>query len=175
MIATVLSLLGGGLGGLLRILPEVFKLFTLKKDQDHEYRMTELQLKIDQARSNQDIDKVHANQSLEAVRGEMGAYIEALKGQGQMTGMKWIDGLNQSVRPVVTYWFMVIYSIGKMVFITIATIELWMGLQTAALLMDKLNVLKEFPAKIWTPEDAGILSMILGFWFVDRALKYISK
>ena len=34
MITTLLSLLGGGLGGLLRFVPEIFKLFTEQRDRD---------------------------------------------------------------------------------------------------------------------------------------------
>lgn len=157
MITTILSLLGGGLGAVMRLLPEVFKLFTMKRDQDHEYRMTTLQLQIDKARAEQEIDKVHAYQGLEAVRGEMAAYAEALKGQGQMTGVKWIDGLNQSVRPVLTYWWMVLFTIYKVA-------VLWSTANFAELMKN-----------LWTAEDAGILSMILGFWFVDRAMKYMRR
>jgi len=157
MITTILSLLGGGLGALMRLAPEIFKLFTLKKDQDHEFRMTELQLKIDSARATQEIDKIHANQTLETIRGEMAAYMEALKGQSQMTGIKWIDGMNQSVRPFLTYWWMVLFTIYKV-----------------NVIYNSANF-SEFIKNLWTTDDAGILSMIIGFWFVDRALKYIKK
>ena len=152
---TVLSLIGGALGGLMRLLPEVFKLFTLKRDQDHEYKMSELQLKIDAARASMEIDKVHANQTLAAIQGEMTAYIEALKGQGKMSGIKWIDGLNQSVRPILTYWWMILFTVHKLYTIAMA------------------KGLDDMLAKVWTENDAGILSMILGFWFVDRAIKYM--
>jgi len=161
MITTILSLLGGGLGALMRLAPEVFKLFTLKKDQDHEFRMTKLQLEIDQARATQEIDKIHANEMLEAVRGEMTAYTEALKGQSQMSGVKWIDGLNQSVRPILTYWWQLLFTVYKIC----AVIDVW----------DQIHTFGEFVKIVWTEQDAGILSMILGFWFVDRASKYIFK
>jgi hypothetical protein len=157
MLATILSLLGGGLGGLMRLAPEIIKLFTLKKDQDHEFRMTTLQLQIDQARAAQEIDKIHANEMLEGMRGEMSAYTEALKGQGQMSGVKWIDGLNQSVRPFLTYWWMILFTIYKVNVIY------------------NSNSLSEFMVNLWTTNDAGILSMILGFWFVDRAIKWMGK
>ena len=44
MLSTILTLLGGGLGGFLRFVPEIIKLFTEQRDRDHEYRMTRLQL-----------------------------------------------------------------------------------------------------------------------------------
>ena len=29
--------------------------------------------------------------------------------------------------------------------------------------------------EIWTPQDHQVMVSILGFWFVDRALKYVGK
>lgn len=160
MITTLLSLLGGGLGGLLRFVPEIFKLFTEAKDRDHEYRMTQLQLEIDKARSAQQIDLVHATGDVQLATGEMQAYIEAIKGQSQMTGVKWIDALNQSVRPVVAYWWLFLFTVAK-----IATV--WMA-------VNQFSTLSAFIETVWTTNDAGILSMILGFWYCDRTLRKIS-
>lgn len=158
MIETLLTLFGGGLGGLLRFVPEIIKFFGDRQDREHEFRMTQLQLDIDRARSEQAIDLVHANGDMAQAAGEMQAYIEAIKGQSVMSGVRWLDGLNQSVRPVVTYWWMSLFTVYK-----IATIY-------AAYLV--WTTLDDFIAKLWTAQDAGVLSMILGFWFVDRALRH---
>lgn len=151
------AILGGIVGGILRFIPEVFKLFTLKKDQDHEYRMTQLQLDIDKARATQEIDKIHANEMMETAKSEMLAYIEAVKGQSQMTGIAWVDAVNQTVRPFVTYWFFVLFTIYKVsILLSYSTFD---------------QVVKN----IWTSGDAEMLSIILGFWFVDRSFKYLKK
>ncbi len=157
MLTTILSLLGAGLGGAMRLMPEVFKLFTAKSDQAHEYKMTTLQLEIDKARAAQGIDLIHAQGEAAVSASEMQAYIEAIKGQSTMTGVPWVDALNQSVRPVVTYWWMMIFTVYK-----VATI--W----SACLAWTTLD---DFISKLWTSQDAGTLSMILGFWFVDRSLR----
>lgn len=157
MISTLLSLLGGGLGGLLRFVPEIFKLFTEQRDRDHEFRMTQLQLDIDKARAAQAIDLVHAQSEAAQATSEMQAYIEAIKGQGQMSGVPWVDALNQSVRPVVTYWWMSLFTVYKIATIVAACLA-W-------------TTLDDFITKLWTVQDAGVLSMILGFWFVDRAIR----
>ena len=157
MITTLLTLLGGGLGGLLRFVPEILKLFTDSKDRDHEYRMTTLQLEIDKARAAQGIDLVHAQGDVALQSGEMQAYIEAIKGQGKITGVAWVDALNASVRPVITYWWMTLFTIYKAATIVAACMA-W-------------TTLDDFISKLWTAQDAGILAMILGFWFVDRALR----
>jgi hypothetical protein len=157
MITTLLTLFGGGLGGLLRFVPEIFKLFTDKRDRDHEYRMTELQLQIDQARATQGIDLVHAQGAAAIDAGEMQAYIEAIKGQGQITGVPWADALNATVRPVITYWWMALFTLYKTCLIIAACLA-W-------------TTLDDFIAKLWTVQDAGILAMLLGFWFVDRSIR----
>ena len=157
MLSTILTLLGGGLGGLLRFVPEILKLFTDQRDRDHEYRMTQLQLDIDKARAAQAIDLVHAQSEAAQATSEMQAYIEAIKGQGQMSGVPWVDALNQSVRPVVTYWWMSLFTVYKIATVVAACLA-WTSLD-------------DFLPKLWTVQDAGVLSMILGFWFVDRAIR----
>lgn len=157
MITTILSLLGGGLGALMRFVPEILKLWTAGKDQAHEYKMTTLQLEIDKARAGQAIDLVHAQGEMTIQAGEMQAYIEAIKGQGRITGVAWADALNATVRPFITYWWMALFTIAKIVSVWIA--------------VSNYSTLSSFLDAIWTSNDVGILSMILGFWFVDRSIR----
>lgn len=147
MFTTIISLLGGGLGAILRFVPELMKIYTAKADQAHELRMTQLQLEIDQARATQQIDLVHAQQAAAEAAAQMQALADAVKSQGQMTGWKFIDGINQSVRPVLTYWWMVLFT------------------------MFKIQEIQSLGRVTWDEQDWGMLSMILGFWFVDRAIR----
>lgn len=145
-------------GGLLRLAPEVMKLFTAKQDQAHELRMTTLQLDIDKARASQQIDLVHAQGAMATDSAELAALAEALKSQGQMTGVPLIDAINQSVRPVLTYWWcMVLYTVYKVVAIAL----LCQGAPTLAQVQDAL--VTEF--------DRMVIASIFSFWFVDRSLR----
>jgi len=171
MWTALISVLGGGLGGVLRFVPEIFKYYTEKKDHDHEYRMTQLQLQIDSARATQQIDMVHAQGDVAVQAGEIDAYIEALKAQGQPVGVPWVDALNASVRPVITYWWMTLLTIAKLIMFAIASIEIYIALKAVKTLAEAIPVLGAFVDKVWTPQDAGILAMILGFWFVDRSIR----
>lgn len=171
MLSMLITLMGGGLGGLLRFVPEIFKLFTEKKDRDHEYRMTQLQLDIDKARAGQAIDLVHAQGDMAVQAGEMSAYIEAIKGQSQPTGVPWIDALNQSVRPVITYWWMSLFTVGKVLLFVSASIELYLALEATKTLVEVSPLLSAFVDKTWTQQDVATLAMILGFWFVDRSIR----
>src|SRR5690606_9323532 len=38
---------------------------------------------------------------------------EAVRTQGEKTGVRWADALSSSVRPVITYWFMALYCAAK--------------------------------------------------------------
>lgn len=87
-------------------------------------------------------------------------YLAAIKGQGQMTGVGWIDALNQSVRPVVAYWWLMLFTIAKFA--------------TVAMAVTEYSTLAVFIEAVWTPQDAGILSMILSFWYCDRAIRKMS-
>lgn len=161
MITTILTLLGGSLGGFLRFVPEILKMLTAGKDQAHEYKMTLLQLDIDKARAAQGIDLVHAQGEASRGAAEMQAYIEAIKAQGQITGVGWVDALNSSVRPVVCYWWVALFTWFKLA-------SMWVAWQQAV-------TFAEFVPQMWTAQDAGILGMILGFFYCDRSIRMSGK
>lgn len=156
MLTTILTLLGGGLGGFLRFIPEIMKLFTEAKDRAHELEMTKLQLEIDKARAGQQIDLVHAQGDVAASAGELQAYIEALKGQSENSGVPWVDALNKSVRPVLLYWWLILFTIAKIITISMA--------------VSHYVSMESLLANVWTEQDAGIFSMMIGFWYVNRTL-----
>lgn len=155
MLNTIItSLLGGGIGGFLRFIPEVIKFFTDRNERDHEFRMSELQLQIDKARSEQAIDLAHVQGDIATETAKVQAYIEAVKGQSQLTGVKFIDALNMLVRPSITYWWMGLFSIYKGCIFA----QAWYN----------FHDLQSFSAAIWTVDDWGVLSMLISFWFVGR-------
>lgn len=150
----LLSLLGGGV---FRLLPEVIGFFNKKADADHEYKMTQLQLEIDKGRASQALDLAHINNDAAQSQADLQALSEALKGQSTPTGIKWIDGLSSSVRPVLTYWWCLgLYTASKAILAYLA----WKaGTDLAG--MAKV-ILTEF--------DYNIVASMISFWFVDRAI-----
>ena len=50
----------------------------------------------------------------------MQAYIEAIKGRARTAACPWVDALNASVRPVLTYWWMLLFTIYKVATIVAA-------------------------------------------------------
>lgn len=157
MLTTLLSILGGGLGGLLRFVPTILELFKDKADKQHELALLAKQKEIAKVTAKAQAEAQAATQHFKMLTEEMRAYREALAGQSKPTGVRWADALSASVRPVVTYWWMMLFTIYKITTIWQAYAH-WIDVQT-------------FLAAVWTNQDAGILSMILGFWFVDRTMK----
>lgn len=155
----LIAMLGGGV---FRLLPFLVDFFKAKKDADHEFRMTELQLKIDQARATQAIDLAHAQSDIATSIGEMQAWAEAIKGQSTPTGIGWVDAVSTTVRPFLTYyWCIGLYGTAK-------TIQVVVAFQEHVLL-------KDFVPILITPFDQQVIGAILAFWFVDRSLRRFSK
>ena len=149
----ILETLGGGLlGGLFRLAPEVIKIFDAKNERSHELKMLEAEMafaKLDAEREMHRTDSAMTIAELDA----MGA---ALKEQGQTArSAGWfVAAISALVRPLVTYWFVVMYSVVKIVGIYLAVRS--GGLWTEVLVTS------------WNSEDMAILTMILTFWFVGR-------
>ena len=149
----ILETLGGGLlGGLFRLAPEVIKIFDAKNERSHELKMLEAEMafaKLDAEREMHRADSAMTVAELDA----MGA---ALKEQGQTArSAGWfVAAISALVRPLVTYWFVVMYSVVKIVGIYLAVRS--GGLWTEVLVTS------------WNSEDMAILTMILTFWFVGR-------
>lgn len=158
MFESILAIAGGGLGGLLRFVPEVFKMVNAKGERAHELEMTKLQIEIDKGRSQQKLSEIAAQGDLAQIQGQATAYMEALKGQSQLTGVRWVDALNATVRPFLTYWWMALFTVYKMTLI----VDAWMS---------SISI-KDFALRLWTPDDITTLSMILSFWFVDRVFRH---
>lgn len=143
-------------GALTRLGPELLKLTTAKRDAEHEYRMTELQLRIDQARATQALDLMRVQGAIAQDAQELQAIVDAVREQSKPSGVAWIDGLSSSVRPVLTYWWcMVLYTAAKIVLV-IGAWPVEMPALAALLLSDF---------------DRSIVASIIGFWFTDRVLR----
>ncbi len=147
------SLLGTVLGGAFRLIPEGMKLFERKDERKHEKEMFALQLEADKLRG-----KIAIEQADAALGGaELQAIIEATKAQAAPTGIKWVDAMSSTVRPVVTYLMMGLYITHK-----------WAVMDAA---LSAGTPFLTYAAGMWGPEDMALLSSILSFWFVDRSLR----
>jgi hypothetical protein len=155
MIVEALSTLGGGLlGGVMRFAPEVLKFFSSKRDQAHELAMLDREMQFATLRGEQEMRRADAAMSI----AELAAMGEALKEQGATArAAGWfVAALSALVRPIVTYWFVILFSTVKIVGMSMA--------------IDAGSDWKEVVLQSWTVEDMSMFSMIISFWFVSRSI-----
>ena len=147
------SILGGALGGVFRLVPEVFKFFDAKNERKHELEMQDKQLEFVKLQGNQKLDELSAQQNIIDVQ----TLKDVLVAQAQPTGNVVIDFLNTSVRPVVTYVLLSLYVYVK--YATLVTLfKEGAGSMTIA-------------TALYTPDDQALFWGIINFWFLDRVIK----
>ena len=149
------STLGAVVGGAFRLIPEALRFFSSKQDQKHELAMLEAEMKFASLRAEHEMKKVEASMTL----AELNAVTMAVTEQGQTSrAAGWFTAaLSALVRPLVTYWFVTMYSAVKIV-----------GMQLAVAAGGDW---REVLIKSWTVDDMSMLTMILTFWFIGRVFE----
>ncbi len=157
------ELLGGGilgsvLGGVFRLVPEAIKYFDKKNERQHELAMFDKQCDLEKVRGQIKLEEIGAQRDMAVDVGVMDAFKAAIDQQTEMAKAAggWVASLSASVRPVMTYYLLVLYGVAK----------------TAAILLayfagqPMLEVLKS----AWTVDDMALLSGVVNYWILDRTL-----
>ncbi len=152
-----LSLLGtlvsGVGGGVLRLAPEVLKLLDAKNERAHELALQDKQIEMLKLQQTGKLQEIAAQGQAQVDITQMQAWFEAIKGQAQLTGNKIVDGLNMLVRPLTTYYILLLWGCKK-------TAEIIFAMQASNVLQALITT--------WTDNDQAILTGVLTFWFVGR-------
>lgn len=149
---------GGILGGLFRLAPEVLGVFKAKGDRDQEYRMAQLSADVAKATASAQLTEVKTTGDITYANKGLDALNAAVTAQGQKTGRAIVDFISATVRPVITYWWLALYSAVK---ISLLVLALNNGQSAATAVL-----------KLWTPFDMATFGGIINFWFLDRVLKH---
>jgi len=148
------TLLGGLLGGVFRLAPEVLKWFDRKSERGHELAMQDKALEFERLRGAQKMAEIGAAGDAAWNTGAIEALRDAVRTQGEKTSVRWADALSISVRPVITYWFMALYCAVK----TAA----FVGAMTAGVGWSAAVL------QAWTEADQALWAGVLNFWFLGR-------
>ena len=148
------SLLGGLLGGAFRLAPEILKWFDRQGERGHELAMQDKALEFEKLRGAQKMAEIGASADAAWNTGAIEALKDAVSAQGRPSGVKWADALSSSVRPVITYWFMVLYCAAKTAAFA-AALSAGADWGTAVL-------------HAWTEGDQALWAGVLNFWFLGR-------
>lgn len=134
----MITLLGAILGFFGSAFPELLKLLQDKRDKAHELAILELQMRqAEQGHLNR-LEEIGANADIAEAKAIYRTY---------NVGIKWVDALNGTVRPVLAYAFFLLYA-----WVKIAYLQSDMGWQ------------------VWTEEDGAIFAGIISFYFGSRAV-----
>ena len=160
----MLELIGGGifgslLGGLFRLAPEVLKFFDKANERKHELAMFERQCDLERQRGAQKLQEIGARHDMAVDAGVLDAFKSAVEQQTEMVKAAggWVAKLSASVRPVVTYWILGIWSFA----------HLWFAWMSYRVGMDPTEVFK----LVMSADFAALVSGTLNYWFLDRTLK----
>jgi hypothetical protein len=151
------TLLGGLLGGLFRLAPEVLKWIDRAGERRHELAMQDKALEFEKLRGAQRMAEIGAAAEATWNTGALEALRSAVRSQGRKTGVRWADALSTSVRPVITYLLVAMYCAVK-VTTFVGSVQAGSGFGPALL-------------ATWVDADQALLSGILNYWFLNRTLE----
>ena len=159
----MLDILSGGLlgsifGGIFRMAPEVLKWLDKKNERSHELNMFKFQCDLEQQRGAQKLAEIGAQREAAVDIGVMGAFQSAIEQQATMVKAAggWVASLSASVRPVVTYWVLFVWSF----------IHVWFAWNAWLAGAPAVEVFKT----MMTPDFSALLSGTINYWFLDRTL-----
>jgi hypothetical protein len=157
------EILGGGifgslLGGIFRLAPEVLKYFDKKNERVHELAMFDKQCDLEKVRGQIRLEEIGAQRDMAIDTGVMDAFKSAIDQQAEMVKAAggWAAKLSASVRPVVTYWVIFIWSF----------IHVWFAWN--AWLAGAPP--KEVFMTMMSADFTALVSGTINYWFLDRTL-----
>ena len=152
------GILGSVFGGLFRMAPEVLKYFDKKNERQHELAMFKNQCDLEAQRGQQKLAEIGAQREAAIDVGVMDAFQSAIEQQATMVKAAggWAAYLSASVRPVVTYWVLFVWSF----------IHVWFAWNAWITGAPPAEVFK----MMMSPDFSALLAGTINFWFLDRTL-----
>ncbi|MEO5337244.1 MAG: hypothetical protein H7841_10165 [Magnetospirillum sp. WYHS-4] len=145
----MLTLLGSALGFLTSLFPDLLKLFREHQDRKHELAVMDRQMEMQRAGHQQRLEEINVQADI--------AESQALYRSLRPTGVKWVDALAGSVRPVITYAFFTLFAAVK-------------GSALYLLIAVEGVLLAQALPQIWDPETQALFAAVMSFWFGARSL-----
>lgn len=146
------TIIGSVLGIVSSTLPDVFKLVQEGRDRKFELLMLEKQLSEEGQKHLHRMDELVMTVNVEEVKSE-----NKWKEKTWKSDIKWVDGLNGSVRPVIAYAFFCLYGLVK-----VGQYKLYSS-------AEKLPW--QSIVDLWTEADQGLFAAIISFYFGQRAMQ----
>ncbi len=147
----MITFLGSLLGFFSSAFPEFLRVYRDQKDRDHELKILDRQI---------DMMSQGHQARLEEIQYQADSTVaKALYSHARQTGVKWVDALAGTVRPVLTYAFFLLYAVMK-----------YCQWCVASEVFDQANW-AEATLSIWHIEDQALFATVISFWFGQRLLQ----
>ncbi len=149
------TLLGGVMGGIFRVIPEVLKWMDRKAERKHELSMQDKQLDFEKLHGQQKIEEVGAQSQREWNVGALDALKTSIEAQAKHSGIKWIDGFSSLMRPLITFqWVIFLYP-------AVIVASFFIAVQNG------VPALQALVGVFGSPEKT-LVAGIVNFWFLGR-------
>ena len=139
----MITLLGSLLGFFGAAFPDFLKFWKDVSDKKHEIILLKMQMEFQAQGHQQRLEEINVNADIAESQALYRTY---------STGIRWVDALNGTVRPVIAYSFFILYAVVK-------------GMQFSA----------DLPWLLWTEEDQAIFAGIISFYFGQRAMSKLRQ
>lgn len=153
------ELLGLIFGGASRLAQHWLDLSDKEKERSHERLMFEQQVQMQDKRFVHDSELRTMDMAGQEAANEWRAIDEAARAQAEESKAAggWVLSLSASVRPILSYWFVLLYTVAKFATLYLAMKD-GVGFAIAA-------------RAAYTEFDGTILAAIVSFYFADRSLR----
>ena len=142
----MVTLLGSLIGFISAAFPDLLKIWRDAADRKHELTILRLQMEQAVQGHQQRLEEINAQADIAESKALYKTYY---------SGIKWVDALNGTVRPVLAYAFFLLY-------FTIKCMQFAM--------VDLGNPLPWHMDMLWSVEDQAIFAGIISFYFGQRAM-----
>jgi len=139
----MITLIGALLGFIGSAFPDILKIWRDSADRKHELAILQMQMEQQKQGHTNRLEEINVQADIAESRALYKTY---------NTGIKWVDALNGTVRPVIAYSFFILYAVVK-------------GMQFSA----------DLPWLLWTVEDQAIFAGIISFYFGQRAMSKLRQ
>jgi hypothetical protein len=151
----MLTLLASLLGFIGSAFPELIKLFRDSQDRKQELAILDRQMELQKLGQSQRLEEI---QIAADVAESQALYSYA----NHPTGMPWVEALQSSVRPVITYAFFVVFAVVKITalnsMIQADGVSLTIALQS-----------------VWDEESQALFAAVMSFWFGSRQISKMRR
>lgn len=152
------GLLGSIFGGLFRLAPEVLKWLDRKNERAHELAMFGQQCQLEAQRGTQKLAEIGAQRDMAVDVATLDALKTSVESQSDMAKSAggWVAALSASVRPVITYWILAVWS----------GIHVYLAIAAAMAGIPPAEVFKQ----MMSADFAALVAGTINYWFLDRTL-----